>query len=92
MSLSLDNNFISELNQVRCLTKLEILSLGHNLIELIPANAFSELVLLKYLNLIQAGNQVKKIQEFAFNTSSLVSLSLGGCNTHFGKNECICYQ
>jgi Leucine-rich repeat (LRR) protein len=85
VSLSLDNNFISELNQVRCLTKLEILSLGHNLIELIPANAFSELVLLKYLNLIQAGNPVKTIQEFAFNTSSIVSLSLSGCNTHFGK-------
>ena len=81
VSLSLDNNFISELNQIRCLPKLEIPSLGHNLIELIPTNAFSELVLLKYLNLIQAGNPVKTIQEFAFNTSSLVSLSLRRCNS-----------
>ena len=85
VSLSLDNNFISELNQIRCLPKLEILSLGHNLIKLIPTNAFSELLLLKHLSLRQAGNPVKTIQEFAFNTSSLVSLSLRRCNTHFGK-------
>jgi hypothetical protein len=83
--LSLDNNFIRELNQIRCLHKLKILSLEHNWIALIPANALSELLLLKDLNLLQAGNPVKTIQEFAFNTSSLVSLSLRRCNIHFGK-------
>jgi hypothetical protein len=82
--LALDNNLISELNQILCLPKLKILSLEHNWIKLIPANAFSELLLLKDLILLQAGNQVKTIQEFAFNTSSLVSLSLRRCNTHFG--------
>jgi Leucine-rich repeat (LRR) protein len=76
---------ISELNQIRCLPKLKILSLERNFIALIPANAFSELLLLKHLNLLQAGNPVKTIQEFAFNTSSLVSLSLRRCNTRFGK-------
>ena len=85
MTLSLDNNVISELNQLRCLPKLRILSLERNLIELIPTNAFSELLLLKHLSLRQAGNPVKTIQEFAFNISSLVSLSLRRCNIHFGK-------
>jgi hypothetical protein len=42
------------------------ISLGRNWIELIPTNAFSELLLLKDLNLRQAGNPVKTIQEFAF--------------------------
>ena len=79
--LALDNNLISELNQILCLPKLKILSLEHNWIKLIPANAFSELLLLKDLILLQAGNQVKTIQEFAFNTSSLVSLSLRRCNS-----------
>jgi hypothetical protein len=57
-----------ELNQILCLPKLKILSLEHNWIKLIPANAFSELLLLKDLILLQAGNQVKTIQEFEFNT------------------------
>ena len=83
--LTLDNNFIRELYQIRCLPKLKILSLGRNMIGLIPTNAFSELLLLKDLNLLQAGNPVKTIQEFAFNISSLVSLSLRRCNIHFGK-------
>jgi hypothetical protein len=61
------------------------LSLASNFIELIPTNAFSELLLLKDLNLRQAGKTIKTIQEFAFNISSLVSLSLRSCNIQFGK-------
>ena len=85
LSLVLDNNFISELYQTRCLPKLRILSLERNLIQLIPTNAFLELLLLTDLNLLQPGNPVKAIQEFAFNISSLVSLSLRSYNIHFGK-------
>jgi hypothetical protein len=51
VDMTLDNNFIRELYQIRCLPKLKILSLGRNMIGLIPTNAFSELLLLKDLNL-----------------------------------------
>jgi hypothetical protein len=40
--------------------------LEHNWIKLIPANAFSELLLLKDLILLQAGNQVKTIVSVDF--------------------------
>ena len=85
LSLALDNHFISELYQTRCLPKLRILSLERNLIQLIPTNAFLELLLLTDLNLLQPGNPVKAIQEFALNISWLVSLSLRSCNIQFGK-------
>ncbi|XP_060561169.1 toll-like receptor 2 type-2 [Ruditapes philippinarum] len=76
--LSVKDNDIQEIKSeyLKCLISLRLLTLNGNIITLLPNNFLSALLNINTVQIIIPGTRSLKVEPFAFNSSSLVSLSL----------------
>lgn len=83
--LRLDYNKIKHLTPFKCLPKLQRLAASNNRIVTIPENCFKSLNNLKELILNKAGNPISKIEDGAFSSDSLETLTIRGLHFRFDK-------
>lgn len=85
--LRMDDNSIAEMNQTsfKCIEKLEKLNLDANNFRTLKSNTFSELRNLKILYMSRNA-RLQKIEDTAFNVSSLQSLYFRQNHFQFNKN------
>ncbi|XP_063444339.1 toll-like receptor 13 [Mytilus trossulus] len=83
--LSLSNNKFGNIGAFRCFPGVKILKIGYNSIGRIAYNTFTGLNKLTNLTLRAIGKPLKKIEDGAFNLSSLEMLSLRECRFHFDR-------
>ena len=83
--LRLDYNKIKHLTPFKCLPKLQSLTLSNNRIVTIHENCFKSLNNLKELNLYKAGNPISKIEDGAFSSDSMETLTLRELHFRFDK-------
>ena len=83
--LRLDYNKIKHLTLFKCLPKLQSLALSNNRIVTIHENCFKSLNNLKELNLYKAGNPISKIEDGAFSSDSMETLTLRELHFRFDK-------
>ena len=68
-----------------CLPKLQNLTLSNNRIVTIHENCFKSLNNIKELNLYKAGNPISKIEDGAFSSDSMETLTLRELHFRFDK-------
>ncbi|CAG2215566.1 unnamed protein product [Mytilus edulis] len=88
--LELSSNSITDIgkNAFLCLPRVEVLNLDGINIGKIRSNIFASMKMLKTLTLSNIGSPLlKKIEDYAFNSSSLISLSMEHTNFHFNKDR-----
>ena len=84
-TLRLDYNKIKHLTLFKCLPKLQSLTLSNNRIVTIHENCFKSLSNLKELYLYKAGNPISKIEDGAFSSDSMETLTLRELHFRFDK-------
>ncbi|XP_071124682.1 toll-like receptor 13 [Mytilus edulis] len=85
--LNLGSNNIGDLgnNTFRCLPSVQLLNLEGINTGRIQDNVFSSMPQIKTLMISRIGNPLKKISEFAFNSTSLSTLQMSLNNFHFDR-------
>ncbi|XP_063446601.1 toll-like receptor 3 [Mytilus trossulus] len=84
--LSLAFNSLKNIRPLRCLPRLTELRLEQNLLKRIQTNTFAYLSSLNKLYLMAVGGKnLETLEKGAFNSTSLIHLSLRDCNFHFEK-------
>lgn len=88
LELHLENNLIEDVGKYAflCLPKLLYLYLDNNRVGKIRDNIFSSLSSLQTLRLTSFGKPLKKIDEYAFNSSSLTTLNMEKNGFNFNKD------
>lgn len=67
-------------NNTRCLVSLEKLYINGISVPVIPNNAFSELKMLEELSMVRLSTGTKRVEKYAFNSSSLTTLKFSKCD------------
>ncbi|CAC5359688.1 TLR13 [Mytilus coruscus] len=88
-NLTLGNNNIGAFgkNAFRCLPNIQFLNLEEIHTGSLQDNVFSPMPVLKTLLLSRIGNPLKKIGQFAFNSSSLTTLQMSLNSIHFDRTS-----
>ncbi|XP_071142118.1 toll-like receptor 13 [Mytilus edulis] len=88
--IEISSNSITDIgkNAFLCLPRVEVLNLDGINIGKIRSNIFASMKMLKTFTLSNIGSSLfKKIEDYAFNSSSLISLSMEHTNFHFNKDR-----
>lgn len=90
-TLDLSNNYITTFHKhaFECLPRVKVLILDRLNVNILPTNIFNNMKWLRHLSVNLVGNpNLKVIEDYAFNSSTLETIHMRNCKFQFFKEMC----